>query len=643
MVRWSLSAEFFALLLLVILIIFVYQGKQRPTLQRKLYAAGLWLAISSILLNMVCVYTVAHAQALPLWVNLALNSLYFTLCVLMCTVIGLYLFRLVLAHVYDRSCMRKATAALSALFLGFVALVIWNLRSGVLFYFDDRRAYHRGPLNWVCYAVMGLEILLLLVCYLRNRPSVSRFTTHMIFLLLPAAVLLGILQLLVPELLLNGTIIAVAQLIIFLSSQTRHMETDSLTDAGNRNGFYHELELRLAGKQHFQAVVMTLDNFSSVNQRFGHDTGNMFLYEVAHWLETQEKPAQVFRTANVEFALLLPAPLEERQLVEHLRRRFSQPWQVGKAEAILDARIISLTYRGQPWNASAVLECLDYTLDLSKRENRRELYFDQRVAEELNRRTALLERLHRAIREQAFQVWYQPVYTCAGSCFDGAEALLRLQDDDGTFIPPSTFIPLAEKTDLIGQLGWIVLEDICRLLSEPGADGLTGVSMNLSMQQFLDPELVPRITGYLERWGVSPRRLKIEITERVLLQDLERARRLMEELSALGIGFYLDDFGTGYSNLATLLALPFECVKLDRSLLDAFPQRSPAQILQPLAALFRNLDKQVVAEGVESRDQALAAARCGVDRIQGYYYAKPMPRRELTAFLARKASQNPAS
>ena len=450
MMTWSLSAEFFALILLLILTAFFYQGKKRPTIQRRLYAAGLWLAIGSILLNALCVYTVARASDLPLWVNLALNSLYFTLCVLMCTVIGLYLFRLVLAHVYDRRCMRKATAALSALFLGFVGLVLWNLRSGVLFYFDAQRIYHRGPLNWVCYAVMGLEILLLALCYLRNRPSVSSSTVRMIRLLLPASILLAVFQLLTPELLLNGSIIAVAQLIIFLSSQTRQLETDTVTDAGNRSGFYHELELRLAGGQPFQAVVVALDSFTSVNQRFGHDTGNAFLYELAHWLDTLEKPGQVFRISNVEFVLLLPAPREEQRMVERIRRRFDESWQVGRAETLLEARIVSLTYRGQAWNAAAVLESLDYTLDLSKRENRSELYFDQRVAEELERRKTLLDRMRRAIGDQAFQVWYQPVYSCAGNCFDSAKALLRLRDDDGTFIPPSTFIPLAEETGLIG-------------------------------------------------------------------------------------------------------------------------------------------------------------------------------------------------
>ena len=204
-------------------------------------------------------------------------------------------------------------------------------------------------------------------------------------------------------------------------------------------------------------------------------------------------------------------------------------------------------------------------------------------------------------------------------------------------ISPAEFIPLAEETGLIGELSWIVLEGTCRLLGSGRAPDLRSVSINLSMQQFAEQELISRIVDSLDRNGVPHDRLKVEITERVLLQDMDRMRTAMAEMASRDIHFYLDDFGTGYSNLSCVLDLPFECVKLDQSLVAEFPDDQRADLLvRTLVCLFHNMGLQVMAEGVEAVPQAETLARYGADWIQGYYYARPMPESELIPFLKEK-------
>ena len=179
-----------------------------------------------------------------------------------------------------------------------------------------------------------------------------------------------------------------------------------------------------------------------------------------------------------------------------------------------------------------------------------------------------------------------------------------------------------------------MLEEVCRLLSGGGLPGLESVSINLSMQQFLDPDLIPRLRRCLEHYGLSPDRLKIEITERVAAQDVDRTASVMAQLSDLGIYFYLDDFGTGWSNLSCALDMPFQCVKLDHSLLTTYPDNPQSrQLVHGLVSLFHELGVQVVAEGVESRAQADALTACGVDWLQGYYLARPMSEEALLPFL----------
>ncbi len=170
-----------------------------------------------------------------------------------------------------------------------------------------------------------------------------------------------------------------------------------------------------------------------------------------------------------------------------------------------------------------------------------------------------------SIRQRRFKVWYQPVFNLKTNRFSSAEALLRLRDYDGEPVSPSEFIPLAEETGLIDDLSWIVLEEVCTLLGQM-RDKIDSISINLSMQQFEDRSLCARIHECLNRCGLNPDQLKIEVTERVLLQDMDYMKRMMEEMTGEGFGFYLDDFGTGYSNLSCALSLPFEYIKLDRSL-----------------------------------------------------------------------------
>ena len=217
------------------------------------------------------------------------------------------------------------------------------------------------------------------------------------------------------------------------------------------------------------------------------------------------------------------------------------------------------------------------------------------------------------------------------SRFSSAEALRRLRDYDGEPVSPSEFIPLAEETGLIDDLSWIVLEEICMLFGQMRGK-IDSVSINLSMRQFEDRSLSGRIHECLKRSGLSPDKLKIEVTERVLLQDMDYMKMIMEEMTGEGFGFYLDDFGTGYSNISCALSLPFEYIKLDRSLLVRLPGDSKVQVfVRSMVETFHAMGQKIVAEGVEEEEQIELLRQFGVDCVQGYYYGKPMPEDEFRA------------
>ena len=635
MVRWSLSAELFSAIILALLMLSYRGQKQAPTHRGQMYQICLWLSMGSILLNVLCVLTIDYALHLPLWLNLLLNSLYFFVVVVMATVMAAHLFDLILEHVYDSRCLRKARRLLIVLVLLFTAAVLWNLRSGILFYFDDQNAYQRGPLNSLGYGFLTVELLALVVCYLRNRRSVSRSMVHVMRTLPPLVVLLMVFQWLYPEILLNGAIVTMADLILYISFQSRRVELDSLTGVGNRNSFCNELTLRLASRQRFQVILLGLQQFADINRRFGHRMGDAFLYETARQLGELFPQGRVFRVGNVEFALLLPYPDDDGAArLQTLRDCFGRPWSLGKAQAVLSVRLADLLCDGADWTMGQALEFLEYSLDLARKGGGEPVRFQVQAARLFQRRKELVALMRQSLRDRRFRVWYQPVWDAANRAFTSAEALLRLSTPAGEPVPPSEFIPLAEESGLIDELSWLVVEEVCRLLSSSALPGLESVSINLSMQQFLDPDLIPRLRRCLETFGLAPDRLKIEITERVAVQDVERTASVMAQLSDLGIYFYLDDFGTGWSNLSCALDMPFQCVKLDHSLLTTYPGTPQScRLVHGLISLFHELDIQVVAEGVESQAQADALTSCGVDWLQGYHLARPMPEEELLPFL----------
>ncbi|MGO5048496.1 putative bifunctional diguanylate cyclase/phosphodiesterase [Dysosmobacter sp. Sow4_B12] len=640
MVRWSLMGEYLSLLIIGIIFIryYCYEGSVVFSLKKKIFLGCLLSAAASIFLNILTVLTISNPGCIPLWLGILLNSGYFVVVGGACTLFALFMFLLTLEHVYDRHCMKMACTVLLVLFSLYLLAMVVNLFNGCLFYYDAVEQYQRGPLNRIVFLLPIMQLVFLGYCYIRNRSSVGTSMVYVMWTMPPIVLLLSLFQVFYPDFLLNGTISAFVSLILFLSFQTHTGDRDSLTGIRNRNSFMTELSLRVRSRQHIQILVVSLLSFSDVNLQHGHTLGDAVLYETARYLDQMFPQGHAFRTGNVTFAIMLPWLDDEtaHQHLQQVRDRFRSPWVLGEVSCHLHCCIADLCYDGGDATAMEVVEQLEYTLEQAK-EERGIVRFDETIRLQMRRKQEIIDIIRRSIQERRFRVWYQPIYCCHDDIFCSAEALLRLNDYEGKPIPPDVFIPLAEETGMIGELTWIVLEEICRLLSSGQVPGLKTVSLNLSMQQLLDPGLADRIQRYLTEYQLSPDCLKVEITERFLLHDALYAKRQLASLAAIGIQIYMDDFGTGYSNLSSVLDYPFAFIKLDRSLVIHVPEDHRAELmLRTLLTLFHSLGKRVVVEGVESKALADYLKHCGSDMIQGFYYAAPMAKEELIAFFSQK-------
>lgn len=636
MTAWYLIAEFQALILLCIIGVFLFEKRTVVTRRSRIFGTVLLLSVGTVLLNILCVYFLETPGRVPVPVSVGLNSLYFLASFWTGTGVAFYLLDLVLEHIYPPAFRRRAQAALLAVNVLFLAVVLANLQTGILFRIDARGGYHRGMWNQLGYLLILLEMGIVLAGCLRYRMGTGDQVLRLIGILFPLILALLICQVLYPQLLLNGTICSLVLLVLYIRFQNYQSEKDALTGLGSRKTLYEEIALHMRGGQKFQVILINLHGFEQINQAYGRRRGDGFLHLMGSWLDTRDPLCNAYRFGNVSFALLYPL-LEEETASGHIRslqERFEQPWELGMLRCGIQAGFCELRWEGQPWNADQFIEYLETLKLMGKDHPGTVVRFTEETERLIRSRRSLKQLLQEAIREKKFELYFQPVYDCRKNCFSSAEVLLRLWDHDGRMVPPSEFIPYAEELGMSQEIGWIVLEKACRFLERHRRLGLDSLSVNFSMGQFQDPQVARRILGELEEHRLPAERLKIEITERELAGDQKKLRAVMNMLDRAGVRFYLDDFGTGYSNFSMVMHLPFSCIKLDRSLLlKITDSEKDCRMIRDMSRLFHDGGLQVISEGVEAAEQAELLRELGTDYIQGFCYARPMPEPEFIRFL----------
>ena len=429
--------------------------------------------------------------------------------------------------------------------------------------------------------------------------------------------------------------------------EIRHLAFyDSLTHLPNRRLLLDRLQQALAGAarshRHGALLFIDVDNFKTLNDTLGHDTGDALLREVAHrltcWLRDGDTVA---RLGGDEFVVMLENLSElgdeaasQAELVgEKILAALSQAYLLGGHEHLGSASIGVTLFGGLQETTDDLLKQADLAMYQAKAAGRNALrFFDPEMQAVVSARAMLETELRNGIREGQFILHYQAQVDADGQVM-GAEALVRWQHPRLGMVFPTAFIPLAEETGLILPLGLWVLEAACAQLgawaARPETAGLS-LAVNVSGRQLHQADFVEQVLGGLERNGAAPGKLKLELTESLLMDDVEGSIAKMNALKARGVGFALDDFGTGYSSLAYLKLLPLTLLKIDRSFVtDILSDPNAAAIATTVVALARSLGLAVIAEGVETEAQRRFLAQNGCDACQGYLFSRPLP---LAAF-----------
>jgi diguanylate cyclase (GGDEF)-like protein/PAS domain S-box-containing protein len=428
--------------------------------------------------------------------------------------------------------------------------------------------------------------------------------------------------------------------------------SDPLTALPNRRLLLDRLQQALAGsgRQQRQGALMLvdLDNFKDINDVLGHAQGDLVLQHVAKRLGACVRERDtVARVGADEFAVLLADldenPLEAAMQAETVAHKIldalKQPYQLDGSEVSCTGSI-GIALFGEHNDVSVeALKRAEMAMYQAKTQGRNTLrFFDPKMQAVVNARVSMESSLRDAVAHDRLELHYQAQVTDQGQ-ITGAEALLRWLDPKRGVVSPAEFIPMAEETGLILPIGNWVIETACKQLaqwaSQPGMAHLT-VAVNVSAKQFHQRDFVDRVLMTLERTGANPHRLKLELTESLLVADVEGVIVKMNALKAGGVTFSLDDFGTGYSSLSYLQRLPLDQLKIDQGFIrDILINPNDAAIAKMVVALADSLGLTVIPEGVETEAQREFLVNLGCRHFQGYLFSRPLPIQEFEAFAMR--------
>jgi diguanylate cyclase (GGDEF)-like protein len=412
-------------------------------------------------------------------------------------------------------------------------------------------------------------------------------------------------------------------------------QTDEMTGLINRAYFHELLDAACAKGREFGLLYIDLDQFKPINDGFGHAAGNAVLCQFAERLRAlAPRGATIARLGGDEFSIMTPAGFGKAELdalagavLEAARARFHYVGHELSVSASIGVSLFPL--HGQ--DTAQMLHAADAAMYVSKGNGRNLVSYFDRGSDTQQRAIAaqllMLSELKNALQRDEFFLEYQPICDTQSMQIVGLEALIRWRKSDGTVVPPGQFIPVAEQSRFIAPIGRWVIQQVCRDLPRLHAAGMPGlmVHVNMAAPEFLNGDLPYELATITSASNVDPRQICLELTEGVIMQNVDKAVPVMQELVRLGFEISLDDFGMGYSSLALLQSLPISSLKIDRLFLQGVPHdRNDCAIVRSIIDLGRNMKLKVIAEGVELDAHLGFLRQFGCALIQGYLTGRPM-------------------
>lgn len=617
-----------------LLLLFLYFYKRRKTLSLysgRLFLRALYITIICLFLDILSIVMIVNRDMFPLWLVKAECKTYLV------SLMAHGYMALIYANADIRGLARadRYTYGLTAAFAVFVILIY---ALPINLYCENDEVYTYGL---ACYATYAGALALVIITTARlliHRKTMNALRRRAIMLWLAIWVAAAFTQFLMQSMLLVGFAGALGMVILFHELENPEIYIDRST------GFYNSYALVEFIKQQYRlgkschGILVSLENIRKGSIPLGKTEDVMG--EVAEFIR-QLPETTVFKTDDREFSLSFESPEALERVKEIIFARFKESWLKDgdsyAAPVFLHPYFLVIPSSDAADSPEEMLDFLRYfRLQCMEASENGAMTLDKVTVAGKKQREEMLAVILDAIKNDRIEVFFQPIYSTSEKKFVSAEALARIRSEDGEIIPPALFIPIAEETGLIAKIGETVFDKTCKFIRENdiGRLGIEYIEVNLSVVQCEDEELADKYIKIMERHGLAPQHINLEITESAAIAKKSVLLENMHKLISYGVTFSLDDFGNGQSNLNYIVDMPVNIVKFDHYMTQSYFETDKARfVIKAAARMIHDMSLKIVSEGVETEEQLNVLERLGIDYIQGYYFAKPMEGASFLEFL----------
>ena len=521
-----------------------------------------------------------------------------------------------------------------------MALIFTNPLSHRLFYYDTRFVYHRGPFINILYCISAIYSLYGVIWLHVFRRMLKLEQVFVLASLYPFNIFALIVQYYYPHYLIEMFMTSLSMLLAMLVIQRPEEMINPELLVGNYLGFNKDVKSAFELNKRFKLIFVKIVNYKSLSSFLEYATTRMLLRTLCDSLKRiKTNGLNIYYLGNGLFSLNTDEN-DELLIASRVSDIVREKFTVKQYGLSLNCCICVIRCPEDIENVQGLLNFSNYFYTY--------LPDNGEIVElsmEKGNRTFMLRNdidaiIKEAIVHRSFMMYYQPIYSIKDKRFVSCEALIRLNDEKYGFISPEFLIKSAERNGLIMDVGDIVFDEVCSFINRLKKSGvsLDFVEINLSMAQIIQKDLVDKVLSCLNKYHLRPEDINLEITETMACAAENIVEQNMRVLNKSGISFSLDDYGVGYSNISRILSLPFDIVKIDKSLTDMFDDEKMNGVIKHTVAMLKSIGVKIVVEGVETVECFEAFEKLGVDYIQGYYFSKPLPESEFVEFMMKKGS-----
>lgn len=634
---WITHYEIAAIIMMIAILILFFSGKNIHTKISSIFIGIIVTSLSFAIFDEISVYGLTHTDVFSPVLNsiiLVLYNLSATSALALYTIYVIYLTR------NDITLRNRGIKLVMIPIAVETLLMVTSPFTHLMYYIDADGRYHRGPLMTQWFIVTAMYLVFMAYMAVSKIEYLTRLQFASVAYYTIATFLALVLQMFFPEYLLEAFGVAIGVVLTYISMQGEFIDSDRILGTYNNEALAKKIESSIGKNQPFHIVVVRVGGFDKLNAVFGYEVANDILRQIGNFLMKLIPEHQVFHLTGLFFACYVEGDDDTvKYYADVIAHRFGSRFITGttRNEILFPFGIGVISCPEHANNAMKVSAIMNMILpEPTMGDSGKIVYVDEKIVKQYDRNIQVERAVERAIRNGTFDVHYQPIIDMASGKVRSAEALVRLHDIEYGDIYPDEFIPLAERNGSISEITMFVLGRVCDFIRRGGCSekGLDFIEVNLSASECMRNGTAERLIGVLKSYDIDPRHISFEITETAATGGNTTVLDNLNKLTAYGIKFALDDYGTGYSNLSELVALPFDIVKIDRSVLwMAAEEEDAMRVLKSVLDLVHEIGAKIVIEGVEDDEHVAILRANGVEYAQGYYYSKPIPQNEFIEYV----------